>query len=284
VWDEIDRIIICDGWPHRTTEFVELIGKPSNYESGLNYQTILLNQAVHKCDTWEKVREHTKGEGGILLESNFHLEQGWRIEKWMPDLPASWDFPITTLPEHAEKAESKLERWLRPRRVLDFIKDEVFDQQRKPIVGISCASYRGAEAWKTWKSEQWIELLKLVIDMGWQPVMMGGSWDDVTEDVAEALRLPCFVGKTHIGTAVEMHKLMRAYIGFSSGLGIMRVCMKLPTIMLWPDGRDGTPDQRPLSTSWAPPEMLESRKYVARPWAEVASVWPTVRSFLERAA
>lgn len=260
---EIDAYVICEGWPARTVEFVELLGLPSKYVP-ITYQSILMDEAIKKCATWGDVRKKTGGQGGILLEANQHLELGRRIEEWMPDLPARWDFPINTTQEHRDKALAKLS-----------------PHSEKPMVGISCASYRGAEAWKTWKASEWIDLLKRVLEMGWQPVMMGGSWDDVTEDVAEALGLPCFVGKTHIGTAVEMHKLMKAYIGFSSGLGIMRVCMGLPTIMLWPDHE---PDQRPLSTSWAPPAMLEDRTYIARPWAPVASVWPTVRSFLERSA
>ena len=57
------------------------------------------------------------------------------------------------------------------------------------------------------------------------------------------------------------------FIGFSSGLGIVRTVLGLPTIMLWPDHLQA------LSTSWADPEDVKSKKYIASSYMTVRGVF-----------
>lgn len=261
VKNEIDVIEIADGWPYRTREFVELCGFEAKY-APFNYADILMSQHVNKWETWGQVREARCK--GVLIAPNQHLEQGRRIEEWLPDLPTNFNLRLHTTEAHKQRAQELLRE----------VRQQCGDL---PLLGVSCASYRGSDAWKTWRAEQWIDCLKRVMRLDIQPVLIGGYWDDCTADVADALGLPNLVGKTNIGVAVEIQKELDAYFGYSSGLGVIRVMQDLPCMMLWPDHE---PDQRPLSTSWVPQEMLWSKRYVARPWRPVEEIIGVVGRFL----
>ena len=101
---------------------------------------------------------------------------------------------------------------------------------------------------------------------------MGGRWDDLTDELELHLseysnQVLNIVGKTTFPEACAVHKLCRFYIGFSSGLGIIRTVMELPTIMLWPS------HQQKLSTSWADPEDLYTGRYIASGYTTPGSVY-----------
>jgi len=49
---------------------------------------------------------------------------------------------------------------------------------------------------------------------------------------------------------------------------------------LWPCNQKC--DQKELSRSWAPPDMLESGRYEATTWRPVDDVWPVAKAFLRR--
>ena len=254
VKDEIEKISIVDGWPNRTTPYVELCGMKSDYVP-IDYTAIQMNMALHKCQRWEEYRVHPVAS--MCTSANYHLELGHRLEEWLPDLPTDFHYPLFVKPETSKKAVSLLA------------------DLKHPIVGISCASYRGSEAWKTWGRAEWVDLLLRIQAEGWQPLLLGGFWDDLTYTVGCELDLPDLVGKTDVETAVAILDLLDGYIGFSSGLGVVRTVLDRSALMLWPA------HQKELSDSWAPPDMLESRRYTAIQWNPVADVWPVVKRHLQ---
>jgi ADP-heptose:LPS heptosyltransferase len=245
---------IADGWPYRARPYLELLeGVESADYGNFQYSDLATIWSIQKCDTWKEVLD--KGMGEVLIECNTWLESGKRLEDWMPDLPTDFHYPIHTTDIDRDRATELLK---------DF---------ERPLWAVSAASYRGSEAWKTWGSNEWSEFLRKFKQLaGGTILLMGGFWDDLTS-VLSAEGYPDLVGKTSIGVAVEVLRQTAGYIGFSSGLGMIHTVLDKPTMLLWPA------HQQALSTSWAPPEMLEQGTYVAMPWVspdevfKAAEVW-----------
>jgi ADP-heptose:LPS heptosyltransferase len=184
---------------------------------------------------------------------------GKPLAEWLPDLPTSYHYPVNISEFGKEKAKAILERY------------------RRPITLVSCASYRGAEAWKTWKYPEWSYFLSHMKEelSGGTIVMVGGFWDDLTASFEDD-GYPCIVGKTAMPTMLELLRQADYYVGFSSGMGVMRTVFKRNAFMLWPD------HQVALSTSWAPPEMMENDQYVAVLWREPEMIFKRWRVWLKK--
>ena len=254
---------IADGAPYRTVPYLELLEgvTQAKYGADFGFETIVTLEAALGFNKpgveWAAIR--ASGMERVLLQPNHHLERGKRLEEWLPDLPTTFHYPINTLQSQRERAAELLEKLPRP------------------ILGFSCASYRGAQAWKTWESPSWVSFLDWwKTEVGGSLVAIGGGWDDLTASVATQAGATDLVGATHIGVVVEILRNIEWYLGFSSGLGVIRTVLKRPVFMLWPDF------QAPLSVSWAPPEMLELGTYATGPWREPEEVIPLVKRWLRR--
>lgn len=233
---------VADGWPYRTVPFLSLLPKVAEAAYGEFSYTDIISSCNAKGAMWPSTWAIVNGHDRVLLEANMHLEAGKRLEDWLPDLECDFHYQINTTDEHKAKAEKALEGFARP------------------IWGISAASYRGSEAWKTWGFAEWSEFLKKFHErVGGTIILLGGFWDDLTSSLSND-GYADLVGRTDIGTAVEVLKRLDGYFGFSSGLGVLMTVLNRKTMMLWPD------HQLALRTSWAPPEMLQSGRYVALPW------------------
>jgi len=249
---------VADGWPYRTTQFLELLPGVAKATYGqFQYNEIMSFEhatGIGDHPTWAQVRAVSSR---VLIAPNRHLELGRRLEDWLPDLPTNFHYKIHIPKEDREKAFAALRPF------------------KPPLWGISAASYRGSEAWKTWGREEWVRFLRrLEAEVGGTIILLGGFWDDLTHALA-AEGWPELVGKTSIGTAIEILKHLDGYIGFSSGLGILRTVLNKRVFMMWPD------HQLELSTSWAPPHMLESGRYAASRWMHPDEVWVRVKLWLE---
>lgn len=306
VRNQLNAILIADGWPQRTSDYVRLCWSPAEraeprrtarddkgnvlYAEGagygpFGYQEILVyqNQMGFSAETaingrgaftWPDVRAI---EGvRVMLEPNRHLELGRPLASWLPDLPTEYHYPLYTSPTDARTAAEILS----PIKVMSIVDHKrAWSLHDAPLVGISCASYRGAKDWNTWDADAWSLFLEGIMALGWQPVILGGYWDDLSSTVAARLNLPDLVGRTSTGQMVEVLRRLDAYIGFSSGLGVVRTVLNKPALSLWPDF------QKELSTAWPPPDMLSSGRYVAMPYRDpLSDGLPTARRFLERCA
>jgi len=253
---------VADGWPHRSVEFCQMLPRVREAKyADFNYTDIMSFQRMHGLDTFEKVA--ACGFGRIFLAPNEHLEAGRRLEGWLPDLPTDFHYQLRT---SAAQCDAGFD-------IFQEVKNKFPNTVR---IGVSAASYRGSEAWSTWRAERWNRFLDLVQKAAGGEacfVLMGGFWDDLTYALSKRDDAFELVGKTDIGTAYMLHNYLDGYVGFSSGLGVMRTLLGLPTMMLWPA------HQVELSTSWAPPEMLREHSYVAAQWiepfevAEMAEPW-----------
>lgn len=241
-WEGLE-VEVADGWPYRAKPYMDMLGVKSIYGT-FKYEDILTFEKMNPYKEWRDISE--SGYGRFLMQPNEHLERGWRLEEYLPDLPTNFHYHLN-IPE-------KVSPSLAP-----FIEKLSSDK----YVGVSCASYRGAHAWHTWELDQWAALGLRLIGGGYGVCLLGGRWDDLTDGLGSELPDGSYinlVGKTDFSEACAIHKLLPFYVGFSSGLGIIRTVMGLPTLMLWPE------HQQPLSMSWADPEDLASKKYVASPY------------------
>ena len=239
---------IADGWPHRTAPFLSLLPNVISARYGeFNYSDIIAMQSARPpLARWADVN----GCARLMLEANQHLEMGKPLVEWLPDLPVEFHYDIGTTDRDKERAESLLEGF------------------RRPWWGVSAASYRGSEAWKTWGLEEWSEFLgKFHAEAEGTIILLGGFWDDLTSQLSE-LGYPDLVGRTSIGCAVEVLRSLDGYLGFSSGLGVLRTVLRKKVFMLWPE------HQQLLSTSWAPPWMVEEGSYVAKQWDDPGRILP----------
>ena len=236
---------IADGWPFRAKPYLDMIGVESSYGQ-FRYEDIITFELLHPYKTWKDVCQSCFGT--YLMEPNMHLEEGRPLSTYLPDLPTDYHYPLN-IPDISSKP---------------YYKALTSDS----YIGISAASYRGASAWKTWEMEQWIALCHMVLPK-YKICLMGGSWDDLTRSLESELpedSVLNLVGRTSFPEACAVHKLLPFYIGFSSGLGIIRSVMSLPTFMLWPE------HQQPLSTSWADPADIESSRYIAFPYVQPKTI------------
>jgi len=247
---------VADGWPYRTKPFLDMLDNIAGVEYGkFSYDDIVVFASQHAKRTWHEVISN--GFGRILIEPNSHLERGGRLEDWLPDLPCDFHYEIHTSSQDQTRAASLLAGL------------------ETPLWGISAASYRGSEAWTTWGFDEWSKFLK-AFHTKWEGtiILLGGFWDDLTSSLADE-GYKDLVGKTSVGCMVEVLKQLKGYIGFSSGLGVIRTVLRLPVFMMWPE------HQQPLSTSWAPEWMLEDGLYVASRWLEPDVVLRRVNAWVE---
>jgi len=258
------EITVSDGWPHRSAEFCRLLPRVVKAEyQDFDYKDILVAQKFNPITTFDDIVKY--GLGRTMLSCNFHLESGKRLEKFLPDLDTDFHYPLKTTEEDALAAK-------------ELIIASASAAPGDVLIGISAASYRGSEAWDTWRAPKWnrfLDLLQEIANKRFRFVLLGGFWDDLTFALSKRPDAVEFVGKTTIAQAYEMQKLLDGYIGFSSGLGVLATLLSRPTVMLWPK------HQVALSTSWAPPDMLKDKSYVALQWDEPFEVVQQVEGWLK---
>ena len=252
-WKDGLEMQIADGWPFRAQEYLESVGaKIADPPYGnFRYEDIITWEAIHPYAKWEHI---PKNVGRFLMQPNWHLEQGRPLKDWLPDLETSYHYSIK-LPV-----------------LLSNVYSSVISEGN--WVGISAASYRGHKAWKTWGMSEWKEFCSMIIAEGYGLVLLGGAWDDLTQSLEnEFPKGACvnLVGKTSFPEACSIQKLLKFYIGFSSGLGIIRSVMGLPTMMLWPE------HQQPLSYSWADPVDVSEKRYMPSPYMEPRAIFNLFR-------
>lgn len=272
--DEKFFILGLDGAPRRLHQFCELHPRIAGFGYNTHFDYTMIRHWIKEfqLDSWEAVTSQFALGTPCAIACNPHLEAGRALAEWLPDLPTTYHYPLEIKPEHRLAAA----RYLHNAEPDDM------------LIGISCASYRGAAAWHTWGTGEWLEFLHGVQREypNARFVLLGGSWDDLTASVFDEdtnLRwatdhrgIPS-VGRTLFGAAVDILRRLDGYIGFSSGLGhVAAHCCDTPVFMLWPD------HEQPLSRSWVDPELLESGHYVPSPWLAPSVVMSAVRPWLNR--
>jgi hypothetical protein len=234
-WPNI-KFIIADGWPYRTKPLFDMLRVESEYGK-FNYEWIVSFEQMHRYKNWSDISSN--GYGCFYLQPNTHIEM-MHLSEYLPDLKTSYHYELKTPSIKSKRYYKRLSegKW----------------------IGISAASYRGHEAWNTWSMDKWKSLIKQLIKRDYNICLLGGSWDDLTRGLEYELpkeHVLSLVGQTTFEEACSVQKKLSFYIGFCSGLGIIRTVLDLPTLMLFPEHLQS------IMYSWSDPQDHASGKYVA---------------------
>lgn len=182
-------------------------------------------------------------EQGFYLSANTHLENGKRIESFLPDLETSFRIPYQTK-QFSEEAKTYL-------------------GDTKKCIAIYTSAYASHRAWGFWREKEWMELIdRINTAFAGQVtfVMIGAEFDqDLTGSLMYRMlraKLPFIdtVGAS-LGVVVELLKRCQYFIGFPSGLSILANTIDVPTMMFYPKHLEK------MMNTWASIEDIETGKY-----------------------
>jgi len=238
------EIFVPDCYPQRTKPYIDLLPNCTGKVGRHDYNDLLNWGRVRGGKTWEQIlKNNNDGNDFIYLQCNEHLGAGIPLADWLPDLKTDFHYKLDV------DFENKYP-W--PKEYKDSKK-----------IGITMASMRGIRAWNAWLPETWAEFVRKVNrdhpDVVF--VLLGGQWDiDTAVELMGILdgKVKCIdlVGMTNIKEAIKIIDEVDYFIGYSSGLTVLRTVVNKPCTTLWPR------HQMMLINSWAPPEMINSRDYM----------------------
>lgn len=232
---------ISDGKPQRGKQIFQLLPQLANsceYVQGLSYSSIEAASKQFNAATWASIKEKA-----FALSCNRHLEQGKRIEDFLPDLPTSFILPYDTT-------------------------GSLFDRSDLPVaseyVGIYCSSYSGNKAWSGWNENTWFDLIqKIHLEIPSACFCtIGAAWDiDLTGKLIRLLQInniPYYdtVGKpfTYV---VDMMKVLNYFIGYPSGLSILNETLGAKgTFMFYPASLEK------MMYTWADTSRIDDGSYL----------------------
>jgi hypothetical protein len=200
-----------------------------------------------------------EGEKYIVLIPNRALEQGIRLEDWLPQYPIRWDI------------------WR------DFhidVQERIKAADVHAQIGDFCVFYPGPLAGNTveghnrgpiWKPEDWVELGRRIHkEFGLHILVVGASYDLPYFEtfLAPILKghenyFTTVIGKTNLGELWALTDRSKFVVSYQAGVGIISTYRETPTAIFWRQQSDSISSSRYLSfdermaSAWVPPFILE---------------------------
>jgi hypothetical protein len=208
-----------------------------------------------------------RAPASFYLEANSHLEQGKRIEKYLPDLPTSYKLEYKTSDDDKKIANGLLVNIalnMYYENNEDFVSNQITVDATitKPkYIGIYTSAYSNARHWGGWEAKEWLELIKLIQDYNkeYKFVFIGADYDiGISQEVMYQMRKDSYINTIgqSLPVVVEILKRLDAFIGFPSGLSIINETLAAKqTIMFYP------PHLSKLINAWPDPARIESGAY-----------------------
>jgi hypothetical protein len=225
--------------PRRGKQIFDLLPQVAascTYVPNLQYRVVGPRNIQRQIPLWRQIKMQD-----FYLSANQHLEEGKRIESFLPDLPTSYELPFQT------------QEWIGPVAV-DFPKGI--------YIGIYASAYSTARNWGFWDHSGWCELIKML--KGLIPeaifVIIGAEWDAplatnlITLLQASDIAHISTIGKP-LGYVIELIKILSYGFYFPSGLGILSGLLHRPSVMFYP------PALPRLATTWADPVIIEDGSF-----------------------
>lgn len=232
---------IPDGSPQRGKQIFDLlpqVAESCTYTPDLSYSKIDKQNAAVRGKKWTDIKQQS-----FTLSANTWLEQGNRLEKFLPDLPISYRLDYATTNRDRSIAGSLL-------------------HDDGKYIGIYGSAYSNARHWGMWGPDEWANLIQLMYqcDRSLKFVIIGAPYDN---DLAELLkaklheyRIP-FVNSIGqpLSVVVEILKRLAYFIGFPSGLSILNETLGKDTLMFYPEKLNL------MMNAWAEPSRIASGAY-----------------------
>lgn len=246
-------VVVAKGHPPRLVPIAELL--PSVYSMSVGrvgYEIIDANKVGPK--TSRQYLLDWPADVVIPISANRHLEQGNRIETWLPELPVDHHYKVEISPQHVAAAEALL--------------------PYKDFVCLFAANKKTCEAWSGWMAPQWCDFMQLfrrrIGDLPF--VLIGAGWDIGLggEIACEAERtgipLTDLTGKTILGASFHIMKRSKYFIAFPSGMAVFGHVLKIPTTMFYPDCLQN------MIGTFDSPEARETNRFYETPFCSPSSL------------
>lgn len=233
------HVVLPDGSPKRGHQILDLlpqIVESHEYAPGLTYKIINSNNAQREKKQWSKIIAKS-----FYLSANNHLEEGRRIEGWLPDLP------ITYKLEYATTETDKLTT-------------EALLKEDRPYIGIYTSAYSNSRHWNGWGVEEWFKLIRFLHKKNIAFVFIGASYDiGITQEIIKQCDE---LGVSYVDTigqplsvVIEVLKRLNYFLGFPSGLSILNESLGKGGTMFYPM------HLKPMMNAWADPARIEAGNY-----------------------
>jgi len=244
---------IQDGNPRRSLPIFDMLPQLVNnaeyVEIKGGYKAIKANNIARRNKRFIDI-----SEGSHFLSANEHLENGFRIENFLPDLATSY-----RLHYDLKGAKSGL-------------------QPGKKYIGIYGSSYSTSRAWGFWQADKWAELCKLIYAYNpeYRFVIIGADFDiDMNTELSgilSAANIPHInkTGRSLQETAAILQDL-HYFFAFPSGLPILAHTLGKPLTMFYP------PHLSKMINAWAKPEDIASGFYNACLFCEPGPIFEWVK-------
>ncbi|NIW43643.1 MAG: hypothetical protein GWN14_02180 [candidate division Zixibacteria bacterium] len=259
--EDLDLIIAEDKKTSRALPFVDLLPKVSSAEYGTMGDYIPLSECGNAYFQEYKIAEDLGMD--LFVSANNYLEEGNRLEGYLPDLETDFHYPINTSDQDRERA-----RILLPGGV---------------YLGIYTSSQGGADSWSGWGVHEWSDYVSRV-RREFPHVMfviMGAKWDtDLSDALSRSMNSMGvehinLCGKTPMGVAVECLKRLNYFIGFASGMGILSNVLSKPQVMLYPH------HLRDLMHSWPCPVSLANGSHQGVIWDRPITIYRKTHNYMK---
>jgi hypothetical protein len=249
--------ILPSGEPRRAHQLAPLLPKVISsiaWKDNLGYRTI-------KAYGYKGLWKHTPAE--FYLQANTHLEEGNRIETFLPDLATSYRIEWeTTMDDMAER-----------NRIMDLV--PWIDDRR--FIAIYTSAYQKDARWKGWEEKEWLEFIKM-FPKHYTFVIVGALWDaPMAGDLmpmltADSIPYVNTVGQP-LGVVIEVLKRCEAFVGFPSGLSILNETLGAgKTLMFYPQHLHA------MVNTWADPARIESGDYKGCLWCVPEKIYSWIEN------
>jgi hypothetical protein len=208
--------------PPRLSPFLDILPKVRNgYYASHNSDAAVKQTLPPGTDL------RTLPDGDYFLSVNQWLEEGNRIEDWIPGETSfhyEFDIPQGDL--------------TRAHALLSPMGDA-------PRIGVYTSAYGNSRHWGFWGWKEWAEFLDgivLMVPDETQFIFIGAEYDLAISEIVHGGLLSkyvnsnYFVGLTDIGTTVELIRNFDYFFTFPSGLGFLADVVNTPHTMWFPKG------------------------------------------------
>jgi hypothetical protein len=222
---------------------------------------------VHPDGTYNYIEDgmyEFNGEKYCVLIPNRTLEQGIRLEDWLPQYPIRWDIFHDFHIEIQERIQAADVH----QQIGDYA---VF--YPGPLAG---NTVEGHNRGPIWTPEEWVELGRRIHDeFGLHILVVGASYDMPYFDRMLAPLLhgresywTSLIGKTTLGTLWALTDRSKFVISYQAGVGIISTYRNTPTAIWWrPHGNSISSSHylsfnEKMASAWVPPKVLDSGSHL----------------------
>lgn len=205
----------------------------------------------HRDPRWATLEGCANWEGfDYILVANGHLEMGYRIETWLPEIATEYTYPLAISDDARARA-----------RELGGEKPGlVYMSGTGPNIGFH-------NGW--WDVADWVRVVQGLNDAGIEPVLIGAAngHDEAYRDwfvrLASGLRYKDIIGQTSHEEICALVQAASFWVGLNSGTGIVSAMQGTPTLIMWSDDRyplpgTGTLLHHNMQRSWLAESQLNT--------------------------